>query len=163
MKKIVFGMSLILVFAFAFNAYALEVAYVDIEKVFNKYEGTKKAKESLQKEIKKEQKSIEKETEKLKEMQREIERKSSILSPKKLQKMELELQTKKEKLSAKALEIQRKLLSEEKEMMSDIMGEIRAIVKNIARDKNYDYVFSKETLFYGGDDITYDVIKEMNE
>ena len=37
------------------------------------------------------------------------------------------------------------------------------IVAKIAKDKKYDYVFEKTMLLFGGEDITYLVVKEMNE
>jgi Skp family chaperone for outer membrane proteins len=36
-------------------------------------------------------------------------------------------------------------------------------VQKIAKEKSYDYVFEKSMLLFGGDDITYLVLKQMND
>ncbi len=163
MRKLTFLLAMVMVFVFTAGAYALQVGYVDIEKVFNQYQGTKAAKDKLQKEVAKEQKSIEKEKDDLLQMKADLDKKRSILDKDKVKQQEEELQAKLEKLQAKAMEVQQKLMSQEKELTANIVDEIRAIVQKIAKEKNYDYVFEKNMLLFGGDDVTFLVIKKMNE
>jgi Skp family chaperone for outer membrane proteins len=54
-------------------------------------------------------------------------------------------------------------MNQEKDLTANIVEEIRAIVQKIAKEKNYDYVLEKNMLLYGGEDITYLVLKKMNE
>jgi len=166
MKKfIVMAMTaaFLLVTAGVFAAEGMNVGYVDIEKVFNQYEGTKKAKEKLQGELEKEQKKIEEKKSEIIKLKEDLEKKASVLEKSKVDAKKAELQTKLEKLQSDAMEIQQKLLGQEKEMTANIVEEIRVIVKKIAEEKKYDMVFEKNLLLYGGDDITPFVVKKMNE
>ncbi len=162
MKKVIV-MAMLMVFAFSLGAYALQIGYVDREKVFTAYSGTKKAKEALQKELDAEKKALEKEQETLINASNDLKKKRSVLDKKKADEMELDLQRKAQALQQKAMEIQQKLLTREKEMYSQILDEIRAIVVKISKEKGYDYVFERESMLFGGDDITAFVIKEMNK
>jgi outer membrane protein len=145
------------------GAFAMNVGYVDIEKVFNQYSGTKKAKEKLQGELEKEQKKIEEKKAEILKLKDDLEKKASVLEKSKVDAKKMELQTKLEKLQSDAMEIQQKLLGQEKEMTANIIEEIRVIVKKIAEEKKYEMVFEKNLLLYGGDDITPFVVKRMNE
>ena len=163
MKKIVFLLAGLLLFVFTASSFALSVGYVDIEKVFSQYKGTTEAKDKLQKEVEKEQKNVEKEKNDILKAKADLDKKKSIMDKAKLADEEQALQDKAEKLQAKALEIQQKLLSQEKALTANIVEEIRAIVQKIAKEKNYDMVFEKNMMLYGGEDITYLIIKKINE
>jgi len=147
MKKFLIVLTSLVIFIFMLsNVYALKVGYVDIEKVFNQYSGTKKAKTKLQSKLKEEQKKIDKKKQEILKMKDDLDKQKSILDKNKLKEKEDELQQKLEKLQADALEIQQKLYGEK-----------------IAKDKGYDFVFEKNLLLYGGEDITYLVLKQINE
>jgi outer membrane protein len=159
----VFLLAVLLLFVFSAGSFALSVGYVDTEKVLAQYKGTADAKEKMQKELDKQQKSLEKEKDEILKSKADLDKKSSILDKSKVAEQEKDIQDKAEKLQAKALEMQQKLVSQEKEIMSNIVEEIRAIVQKIAKEKNYDLVFDKGVMLFGGEDITYLVIKKMNE
>ncbi len=163
MKKIFMVVFGVLFFLSAARIYALQVAYVDIEKVFNEYEGTKKAKAKLQDKLDKEKTSLEAKKKEIQSLQDSLEKQKTVLSKEKEHNMEEQLQTKLEKLQADAADTQQKLLDEEKTMTANIVEEIRAIVQKVAKEKGYDYVFERNNLLYGGDDLTAFVIKKMNE
>jgi len=163
MKRFVLFVAVIAVLLFSTGAFALNVAYVDIEKAMKQYEGTKKLTEKLKSEVAKEEAILEKEQNAIKKELEDLDKKSSIMDKKELSKKKDELQTRYEKLRARTMEVQQKLLSQQKEMTANLMDEINAIVAKIARDKKYDYVFEKTMLLFGGEDITYLVIKAMNE
>ncbi len=164
MRKVLFGLISLFVFVFFISElYALKVGYVDIEKVFNQYSGTKKAKGKLQGKLENEQKKIDEKKKEILKMKEDLDKQKTILDKNKLKEKESELQAKLEKLQADALEIQQKLLSEEKELTANIIEEIRAIVQKIAKEKEFDFIFEKNLLLYGGEDITYLVLKKMNE
>jgi outer membrane protein len=163
MKKLVALLAGLLLFAFTANSFALTVGYVDIEKVFSQYSGTKVAKDKLQKEMEAEQKNVEKEKDAILKAKSDLEKKMSVLDKSKVEEQQQELQDRAEKLQAKAQDIQQKLMNQEKDLTANIVEEIRAIVQKIAKEKNYDYVFEKNMLLFGGEDITYLVLKQMNE
>jgi len=163
MKKLVLIVTGIAVLLSASNVFALSVAYVDVEKAMKQYEGTKKLTEKLKGEVAKEEAILEKEQSDIKKALDDLDKKSSIMDKKELVKKKEELQTRYEKLRMRTMEVQQKLLTQQKEMTANLMDEINAIIAKIARDKKYDYVFEKTMLLFGGEDITYLIIKAMNE
>ncbi|MCE5300890.1 MAG: OmpH family outer membrane protein, partial [Spirochaetia bacterium] len=150
MRKFTLVFAGMLFFAFTAGAFALNVGYVDIEKVFNQYQGTKTAKEKLQKEVEKEQKNIEKEKNDLIKLKKDLDNKKLVLDKDKVAAQEKELQDKLTSLQEKAMKIQQDLLNQEKELTANIVDEIRSIVQKLAKEKNYDMVFEKSMLLYGG-------------
>jgi outer membrane protein len=44
----------------------------------------------------------------------------------------------------------------------EVSAELKGAVETIAREKNYQMVFTREGVAYGGDDITTDVMKALN-
>jgi Skp family chaperone for outer membrane proteins len=56
-----------------------------------------------------------------------------------------------------------KLQEQSKRWQDEVTGELRATVTNIAKDRHYQLVVTREGVaYYGGDDITVDVEKSMN-
>jgi outer membrane protein len=163
MKKLLAVILAVALFGVVSYAQELKIGYVDIEKVFNQYSGTKTAKEKLKKDVEREQKALEQEKDAIKKELDELDKKSSIMDKKQLSTKKEELQKKAEQLQAKTLDVQQKLLTKEKELTSNIIDEIRAIIAKIGKEKKYDYIFEKTMLLYGGEDITYLVIKAINE
>lgn len=163
MKKLVAVLAGLMFVALASNAYALNVGYVDVEKAIKQYEGTKKLTDKLKKDVAAEEAELEKETNDIKKTMDELEKKSSIMDKKELVKQKDALSQRYEKLKVRTLEVQQKLMTQQKEMYANLVDEINAIVKKIATDKKFDYVFEKSMLLFGGEDITYLVIKAMNE
>ncbi len=163
MKKLLLVVLAILFLCVVAYAEGLKIGYVDIEKVFNQYSGTKTAKEKLKKDVEKEQKALEQEKDAIKKELDELDKKSSIMDKKQLSAKKDELQKKAEQLQMKTLDVQQKLLTKEKELTSNIIDEIRAIIARIGKEKKFDYIFEKTMLLYGGEDITYLIIKAINE
>ncbi|MFP4465433.1 MAG: OmpH family outer membrane protein [Candidatus Goldiibacteriota bacterium] len=162
MRKMKILTAVLMLMVFSVSAFALNVGYVDIEKVFSKYGGTKKAQEKLMKKKEEMEKNIEKEKQMLLERRDDLEKKAGVLDRKNLQKKQEELQQEIAKLSREAEEKARVLMSEEQSATGEIIEHIRAVVQKVAKDEGYDYVFEKNLLLFGGDDLTFDVIKEMN-
>lgn len=163
MKKFLLVILAVVFLSVLAYAQELKIGYVDIEKVFNQYSGTKAAKEKLKKDVEKEQKTLEQEKDAIKKELDELDKKSSVMDKKQLSAKKEELQKKAEQLQMKTLDVQQKLLTREKELTSNIIDEIRAIIAKIGKEKKYDYIFEKTMLLYGGEDITYLVIKAINE
>jgi len=163
MKKIFLMVFGVLFFLSAARVYALQVAYVDIDKVSSEYEGAKKAVAKLKDKLENEKKSLTAKQKELQDLQDLIEKDKTVWSKEKMNNMTDELKSKTEKFQAEYADAQQKLQDEELAMKSNILDEIRAIVQKVAKEKGYDYVFERTTLLYGGDDITAFVIKKMNE
>jgi len=165
MKKLLAVLAGVLFFAVTVNADgpAMKVGYVDVEKAIKQYQGTQKLTDKLKKDVAVEEAALEKETNDIKKTMDDLDKKSSIMDKKELAKQKDDLQTRYEKLKMKTLDVQQKLMAQQKEMYANLVDEINAIVAKIAKDKKFDYVFEKTMLLFGGEDITYLVIKEMNE
>lgn len=162
MKKLMAVIAGFMFVAFAADLYAFNVAFVDAEKAVKQYDGTKKITDKLKDDLAKEEEVLSKERDSIKAAYAELEKKSSIMDKKELAKKVEELKKREEKYQMAYLEAQQKLVTKQKEVMSGLMDEITAIVARIAKEKKYDFVFEKQAMLFGGDDITYLVIKEMN-
>ncbi|MEI7640879.1 MAG: OmpH family outer membrane protein [bacterium] len=165
MKKF---LSLLVMFLFVLGvtmvmAEPVTVASVDIEKVFNGYDGTKKAKTKLEEKLGKEKKRLEEKKKELQKLADTYDKQKTTMSKDEKKNMEEELQTKLTKLQADTQETTQAIAQEEKDMTANIVEEIRAIIQKVAKDKKYDLVFEKSALISGGEDITFLVIKKINE
>jgi Skp family chaperone for outer membrane proteins len=143
-------------------AMALRMAYVDITAVFDQYEGTKDAKEELKTMAGKKRKELEKKQEELKKQMDDLEAQKSVLAKSKYEVKEDKLKSEAGDLREQIQAVTDELQTKEKNMTKNILDEIRAIIKDVAEDQKYDYIFEKNTLLFGGDDVTYQVIKKMN-
>jgi Skp family chaperone for outer membrane proteins len=147
----------------AAKSWALRFAYVDVGEVFDQYEGTKKAKEELKKSAAKKRKELEPQQDELRRKIEDLQSKKSVLSTKKYEAEESKLKQDAQDLQNQIQAVQEDLAGDEKKMTKNILDEIRGIIKDMAEQDKYDFVFEKSTLLYGGDDVTYKVIKEMNK
>ncbi|HDQ25632.1 MAG TPA: OmpH family outer membrane protein, partial [bacterium] len=148
---------------FSSSAFALKVGFVDIERVFSQYSGTKAAQEKLMKKKDEMEKKIEDEKKKLLAQKEDLDKKSGVLDRSNLQRQQEDLQKKVVSLSKDAEEKARQLMREEQEATGQIIEHIRAVVQQVAKEKKYDYVFEKNLILFGGDDLTFDVITKMNK
>jgi outer membrane protein len=165
MKKMLMVLAGVLFLAYAVHADGStpKIGYVDVEKAIKQYQGTQKLTDKLKRDVKIEEEALEKEQSEIKKALDELDRKSSIMDKKEVAKQKDELQARYEKLKLKTMDSQQKLMAQQKEMYANLVDEVNAIVAKIAKDKKFDYVFEKTMLLFGGEDITYLVIKEMNE
>ncbi len=54
------------------------------------------------------------------------------------------------------------LLKLQRTYESELIQHIQQTIEQVAKEKNYDYVFDSEVVFFGGDDITDAVVKALN-
>jgi Skp family chaperone for outer membrane proteins len=144
-------------------AKAMRLAYVDIAEIFDQYEGTKDAKEELKTLAGKKRKDLEKKQEDLKKQLDDLQAQKSVLAKSKYEAKEEKLKGEVRDLQEQIQAVTEELQAKEKKMTKNILDEIRAIIKDVANDQKYDYVFEKNTLLFGGDDVTYQIIKKMNK
>lgn len=164
MKKLTAVLAGLFVFMLCANAYAeMKVAYVDIEKVAKQYKGTEKASKKLEAQVKAENDRFVKiEKEFLKEKQA-FDKQKSILDKKAAEKKDEELTARYQEIMKEKQAVVSKLEQEKNTVMANVMEEIRAIIQQVAKEKGYDLVLIKELVLSGGEDITYLVIKKINE
>lgn len=111
------------------------IAYVDLWTVFNVHPGKASAEEELNMLAQ--------------DMQAELEEKASDLPEAQQQEMLQEYQT--------------KLSQQEQELIEGIIDEIKAAIVDVAEEKEVKLVVDKQSIFYGGYDLTQDVIDYINK
>jgi outer membrane protein len=143
-------------------AQAMRVAYVDVKKVFEAYEGTQSAKDSLKKEVEDEKGKLEKEQDGLKAELSALQAKKSVMTEAKYKESEDKVVVKIKALQEKIQTTTNDLQQKEAKMTSQIVDLIKEAVAKVAKDEKYDYVFESSNVLFGGDEITASVIKKMN-
>jgi len=141
----------------------MKIATVDLQKLFKDYPGTQKAEDKLKDIEKKKVKELTPMEEDLKDLQNELQNNSSVLSAKeKKQKKELFGLKMDEYTKAKS-QIAAELQTKESDMTQSVLGEIKGIIADVAKDKGFDLVLDSEKTAYvkGGIDLTDEVEKKF--
>lgn len=158
------------------------IAYVDIDRVFDEYKGTKQAKEKMEREIetrKSEIAKLEKEIRDLEVAMREKERVEPVPTTGLVGEEEVEISTgpvitkplpeeiirlNKEKLNKMVKKIKEELARLEKEITHQILGKIYDVIREIAQTEGYAIVLDKKNILYSEieNDLTEKVIQRLN-
>ena len=54
------------------------------------------------------------------------------------------------------------LLNRQRELQQQLLSHVQQTIQAVAKQMKYDYVFDKSVVFFGGDDITEEVLKALN-
>jgi outer membrane protein len=148
----------------------LKIGYINSEKIFAEYEGTKEAQEKFNKEVAKwEQEATERQKE-MRELKEQLEKQSLLLSSERKKEIE-------DKLQAKMVEYQKFLqekfgqkgeaLQKNEVLTKPIVEKINKILEQIAKTENYDFIFDARVggLVYAkpGYDLTERVLAALNK
>jgi len=170
MKQVKFlTMALLAFFLLTIPATAGEVkiAYADLQKALNICEAGVSAKDSLKKEADKMEKELDAKQEKLKKFKEEIEKKKNVWNKDTLRAKEREFNKRSKEFQQQFVASNDKLNKIKREKESKIIDELRSVVRELAKDKGYAFVFEKSTggRLYGPPeaDLTEDVIKTHNK
>lgn len=158
------------------------IAYVDIDRVFDEYKGTKQAKEKIEREIKMRRSEIarlEQEIRNLEVASREKERVAPVpttglageegvgvstgaVIPK--PRPEEVIRLNKERLNKTLGETKNELAKLEKEITHQVLGKIYDVIKEIAQTEGYAIVLDKKNILYSEmeNDLTEKVIQKLN-
>jgi Skp family chaperone for outer membrane proteins len=158
------------------------IAYVDIDRVFDEYKGTKQAKEKMEREIKMRRSEIarlEQEIRNLEVASREKERVEPVpttglageegvgvstgaVAPK--PRPEEVIRLNKERLNKTLGETKKELARLEKETTHQVLGKIYDVIKEIAQAEGYAIVLDKKNILYSEmeNDLTEKVIQRLN-
>ncbi len=158
------------------------IAYVDIDRVFDEYKGTKQAKEKMEREIKTKRGEIaklEKEIRDLEVAMREKEKVGPVPTTGLAEEEEVKISTgpvitkplpeevirlNKEKLNKMLKEMKKELARLEKEITHQILGKIYDVIREIAQTEGYAIVLDKKNILYSEieNDLTEKVIQRLN-
>jgi outer membrane protein len=170
MKKfgIVLTIFLMLVFCrLAEAASQIKIGYVDLQQALNESQHGKDAKEKFSEELKERQEQIASNEAKLKEMQEELQKKAPILKEEAVKEKEAELKKEAENFQKFFLQSEEEMKRKESQLTRSILQGLEVVVKEIAKEKGYTFIFEKMEggILYGpdADDLTGEVVKKYNK
>lgn len=145
------------------SAADIKIAVVDMQKLFNSYPGTQKAKDKLAAWEKKKQAELGPEKEELQDLQNDLTSSSSVLSEKEKARKKKEFEEKYTAFQQEAQEFEKEAASKESELTQNIVGEIKDLVASVAKNKGIDLVLDQDKTVYAKDavDLTAEVSKSF--
>ncbi len=148
----------------------LKVGYINSEKIFAEYEGTKEAQEKFNKEVAKwEQEATERQKE-MKDLKDQLEKQSLLLSGERKKEIEDQLQVKMteyQKFLSEKFGQEGEALKKNEDLTKPIVEKINKILEQIAKTENFDFIFDARVggLVYAkpGYDLTERVLASLNK
>ena len=150
-----------IVFAGIAFAQTVKIGYVDVKKVYYKYDKAVKLEEAFNKDVEK----VSELENSIKKMQSEYEQKKDIMKPEERIKKEAELKLKMQEYSTNLSEFKKKMDDKQKET-EKIVEEIKKEVQAYGEKSKYTLILSSTGILYSGADvvdITDEIIKAMNK
>ncbi len=147
------------------SAKDLKIAVVDMQKLFNSYPGTQKAKDKLADMEKKKRDDLSDQAQELKDLEKDLSDSSSVLSETQRARKTKEYKSKLAAFSQDQDEAQKEVMAKESEMSQTIKGEIKDIVAAVAKDKGIDLVLDQDQTVYAMDaaDLTENVLNKFKD
>jgi len=143
------------------------IGYVDMRRVLTESKSGQRVKAELEKTVKQRQETLAKEEDKLKALERAFEKDKLILSDAQRQEKQKEFQQKLEAYQKSAGEAQREIQQKEQEYTKKAVPEIRAIIRDLAKEEKLTLVFEKHEIpaLYAtdGPDLTEKVLARYNQ
>ncbi|MCF6178372.1 MAG: OmpH family outer membrane protein [Geopsychrobacter sp.] len=164
MKKIL----LLITFAFFASTSFADggVAFIDLQKALNLSDAGVKAKADIGQQVKKYEAKVAAEQDALKQMKKELDKQSVLLSDEARSKKEREFQQRAKEFQRFAKDIQEELQQKDADFTKRIIDRILKVTRTIGKEKGYSIVLEKSesSLVYGDPsvDLTDDVIKAYN-
>lgn len=168
MKKIVFVLSLILVSAFTQRINAqLKIGYVDSDTIMKQLPDAQDAQKKLDAIIKEWQEELSKMEKDWKAKYEDYDKRKLILSEQKRVEIEKELVTMEDQVSKYRQDkfgVKGELFQKQEEVMKPIQNRIFTVIQQIAKDKDYDFIFDRsgDIMFLFAKE-EYDLTKEVIE
>lgn len=158
----------VLASAAAFSrAEEVKIGVVDMPKALQTVEAGRKAKAQLEKEVTAKKKALQDEDTAFKKAAEEFKKQSLVMSDDARAKKQAELQERFAKLQELQARSQMELQQKEAELVQPIVGKLRTIIQDVAKQKGYTIVLEKNenTVLFSQekDDITTDVISQYNK
>lgn len=150
------------------SGYAADVriGYVDMRRVMTETKTGKRVKGEIEKTIKQRQESLSREEQGLKSMQQAYEKDKLLLSEAQKQTKQKEFDEKLKAYQQSAAEAQREIGQKEQEFARHAIPEIRAIIRDLAKEEKLTLVFEKREMpvLYAADgpDLTEKVIQRLD-
>ncbi|HJT25368.1 MAG TPA: OmpH family outer membrane protein [bacterium] len=130
------------------SANDLKIGTVDMQKLFNSYPGTQKAKDKLVAWEKKKQEELAPEKQELEDLQNDLTSSSSVYSAKEKALKKKQFGDKYAAYQQEAQQFEKEEVAKEAEMTQSIVGDIKDIVGSVAKDKGIDLVLDQDKTIY---------------
>jgi outer membrane protein len=122
----------------------MKLGYVNSEKIFTQFEGTKAAQEKFNKEVARWEQEASKRAKEITDMKEQMEKQSLLLSPERKKALEDSLRQKiilHEKFLQEKFGQRGEVLSKNEELTKPILEKIQKIIDKIAKDEQFDFIF----------------------
>lgn len=166
MKQLAVVLSFVLI-PLAAYAEVGNIGYVDMRKVLTENKSGQRVKADLEKEVKTRKDALAKEEGKLKALQEAYEKDKLLLSENQRKEKQKDFQRKLEAYQKTAAQAQRELSQKEAEYTKKAVPEIRAIIRELAKEEKLVLVFEKNDVpaLYAADgpDLTDKVLTRYNK
>lgn len=141
----------------------VKVGTVDLKKIFQEYPGYEPAQAKFKALAEKKQKELSEPEQELGDLQKELESSSSVMSAKEKQKKTAQYKKLLEDYAQQKSQIQNELAAKENDMTMGLLDEIKAVVADVAKEKDIDLVLDSEKTVYvkDGTDLTDPVLKKF--
>ncbi len=164
MKKI-FLLSWVMIGLGFGNAYAMKIAFVDVQQAVQAVKAGQRAKKDVEKEVEKRKKDLERMRGEIVKLEENFKKQELVLSEESKQKKRAEYQTKAQDLQAALVSNQQEMQQLEQKALSPILEKMSQIIKKISKDQGYDMVLMKGALLYADDtnDLTDELVKAFDK
>lgn len=153
----------VLLFSFSFLEAAIKIAYVNFEKVFEKYYKTEQINEELKKQTKEWQEQLDVRKKEISDLKDDYDKKEAKLSESERQEMRKKIMKKLQEFQELSQDLTKKLQKLQFDKYKKIEDDIINTIKKIQKQNKYDVVLDGKNVLAGGIDITDKVIKELNK
>jgi outer membrane protein len=149
----------------ALPAFALNVACIDMKKVWENSKEIKVEKANMEKMLKKTQDELKKKEADLKALQERAMKEAQVATPEAKQAMQEEFQKKYLEFQELYQSSQKMLQEKDYTAQTSFIEKVKKLATEIAKKKGYDLVLAKDNVLYMEDkyDITQDVITVINK
>lgn len=142
------------------DAYADKIAFVDVAKVFDSYEKTKKNDQTLSEEGKKKQTERDAMVQDIRRLKDEL----ALLADKNKEEKQNQIDLKIKSLQDFDMQARDELGTKRDEAVREILKDIDGVMSDYGVQKGYDLIFNERALLYRSDkyDVTNDILGELN-
>jgi len=144
-------------------AAAAKIGVVDTSKVLKEYDKAKDAQTRLEKEIENEKTDLKKMSDKLEKQEAELNAKKGVVAQKQYDSLKSKFEDDRDSFREKYKEVQSGLMKKQQDVMETIVNDVKEVVAQIGKNEKYDVVLDKQVAIYGGEDITYKVLDQLNK
>jgi outer membrane protein len=146
MRNLSFLAALVLAIAVpqAVRAAETKIGYFNLQNAVMEVEDGKAAREKLKKEFDQKQKTLDDKQNELKKMKEDLEKQVVLMSDEAKREKGMEFERKVNDMQQLYMQMQKDLQERERDMMKVIVDKMEGVIKEIAKDEGYAYVFEQQ-------------------